>query len=236
LFSSLTESIHAQVVGLDTSRSVWQFLNSAFAFESQARIMQLRLSLHSLKKGADAMATYLLKAKSIDELALASKPVSDDDMVLYILGGLSSEYTAFVTSVTTRDSPISVVDLHGLLLNEEIRCQSSAFDLINANANMALTQRPFDNRKQQQHHSRGRGHGSNGRRGRGRYQYQQQHYGFQQQHNWSYYPRPRGPPSWNQYNHQGPYYNESYYPNQSTTQAQHQAHLANHYPAQHFSP
>ncbi|GAV62985.1 UBN2 domain-containing protein, partial [Cephalotus follicularis] len=140
IFSSLTESIHAQVVGLDTSRPVWQFLNSAFASQSQARIMKLCLSFHSLKKGADTMATYLLKAKSItDELALASKPVSGDDMVLYILGGLSSEYAAFVTLVTTHDSPISVVDLHGLLLNKEIRYQSSASDLINATANMALT-------------------------------------------------------------------------------------------------
>ncbi|GAV62079.1 UBN2_3 domain-containing protein [Cephalotus follicularis] len=202
LFSSLTESIYAQVVGLDTSRSVWKFLNSAFASQSQACIMQLRLSLHTLNKGADVMVTYLLKATSIaDELVLALKPASDDDMVLYILGGLSSEYAVFVTSVTTRDSPISVVDLHGLLLNEEIRYQSSASDLINATANMALTQRPFDNRnqqQQQQHHSRGRGRGSNGRRGRGRYQYQQQRYRFQQQHNESYYPRSRGPPSWNQ--------------------------------------
>ncbi|GAV77105.1 UBN2_3 domain-containing protein, partial [Cephalotus follicularis] len=123
LFSSLTESIHAQVIGLEISRSVWKFLNSAFASQSQACIMQLLLSLHSLKKGDDAMTTYLLKAKSIaDELTLASKPISDDDMVLYVLGGLSSEYAAFVTSVTTRDSPISVVDLQGMLLNEEIRC------------------------------------------------------------------------------------------------------------------
>ncbi|GAV70998.1 UBN2 domain-containing protein, partial [Cephalotus follicularis] len=197
-------------------------LNYAFASQSQARIMQLRLSFHSLKKGADAMATYLLKAKSIAyELASATKPFSDDDMILYILGGLSSEYTAFVTSVTTRDSLISVVDLHSLLLNDEIRCQSSASDLINVIANMALTQRPSDNQnqqQQQQHHSRGCGRGSNGRRGRGRYQYQQQCYGFQPQQNESYYPRPREPPSWNQYNHQGPYYSESYYPNQSNTQ------------------
>ncbi|GAV84468.1 UBN2 domain-containing protein/UBN2_3 domain-containing protein [Cephalotus follicularis] len=100
LLSSLTESVHAQIV---------------------ARIMHLRLSLHSLKKGADSMSSYLLKAKSIsDELSLASKLVSDDDMVLCIFGGLSSEYASFVTSITTRVILISVADLHGLLLNKEI--------------------------------------------------------------------------------------------------------------------
>ncbi|GAV91717.1 UBN2 domain-containing protein, partial [Cephalotus follicularis] len=144
---------------------VWQFLNSAFASQSQARIMQLRISLHSLKKGSDSMTTYLLKAKSIaNELALASKPVSEDDMVLYILGGLSSKYAAFAISITSRAAPISVADLHGLLLNEETR-QISATDLANATANLALTQRPSNNRNQNQ--NRGRGRGFNGRRGRG---------------------------------------------------------------------
>ncbi|GAV62141.1 UBN2_3 domain-containing protein [Cephalotus follicularis] len=158
LFSSLTESVHAQVVGLDASRSVWQFLTSALASQFQARVMQLRLSLHSLKKGSDSRATYLLKAKSIaDELALASKPVSEDDLVLYILGGLSFEYAAFVTWITTSDAPISVADLHGLLLNEEIRCQTATADLINATANLALTPRPTDNRNQNPNRGRGRG-------------------------------------------------------------------------------
>ncbi|GAV86207.1 UBN2_3 domain-containing protein, partial [Cephalotus follicularis] len=84
LLSSLTVSVHAQVVGLYTSRSVWQFLTSAFASQSQARIMQLHLSLHSLKKGSNSMATYLLKAKSIaDELVMDSKPISEDDLVFY---------------------------------------------------------------------------------------------------------------------------------------------------------
>ncbi|GAV67264.1 UBN2 domain-containing protein, partial [Cephalotus follicularis] len=106
-----------------------------------SRIMQLRLSLHSPKKGSDSMAAYLLKEKSIsDELALTSWPVSNEDMVLYILGGLSSEYSTLVTSVTTRGLSISVVDLHGLLLNEEIRCQSSISNLATATANMTSTQ------------------------------------------------------------------------------------------------
>ncbi|GAV81121.1 UBN2_3 domain-containing protein, partial [Cephalotus follicularis] len=169
LLSSLTESVHAQVVGLESSHAVWQYLSSAFSSQSQVRIMQLRLSLHSLKKGADSMSSYLLKANSISgELFLASKPVSDDDMVLYILGGLSSEYASLVTSITTRVAPISVADLHGFLLNEEIRIQSSVTtDLVSATANMALTNRPSDNMNRTQdsrNYNRGRGRGFSGRR------------------------------------------------------------------------
>ncbi|GAV68092.1 hypothetical protein CFOL_v3_11595 [Cephalotus follicularis] len=81
--------------------------------------MQLRLSLHSLKKGVDSMATNLLKAKFIfDEL----KPISDDDLVHYIMCGLTSEYIVFVASSTTGDSLIKTPDLHGLLHNEEMKC------------------------------------------------------------------------------------------------------------------
>lgn len=88
--------------------------------------MQLRLQLHQLKKGGDSMSEYLLKAKSIaDQLAIASKPLDDDDLILYILGGLGPNYGPFVTSIIARDAHIRLSDLHGLLLSEEIRVNDS---------------------------------------------------------------------------------------------------------------
>ncbi|GAV73677.1 UBN2 domain-containing protein [Cephalotus follicularis] len=215
LLSSLTESVHAQVVGLDTLLAVWQYLTSAFASQSQARITQLCLSLHSLKKGADPMATYLLKAKSIsDKLALACRPISDEDMILYILGGLSSEYSAFVISVTTRNTPLSVADLHGLLLNKEIHCQNSMSDLINATANMAPNSRTSDNRNQQ----RGRSRGYGGSRGRGRQSYSSSQYQHQSDHNYSNQHSGqnanRGPSFCNQCHHSSTPFNEAYHMNQ----------------------
>ncbi|GAV59707.1 UBN2_3 domain-containing protein, partial [Cephalotus follicularis] len=120
ILSSLTESVHAQVVGLTTSRAVWSALTVAFASPSQARVMQLRLDLHNVSKGADSVVVYLQKVKSIsDALALASTPISDEDLIIYILGGLGDEYRAFVTSISTRGTSITLVDLHGLLLTEE---------------------------------------------------------------------------------------------------------------------
>ncbi|GAV73897.1 UBN2_3 domain-containing protein [Cephalotus follicularis] len=244
LLSSLTESVHAQVVGLESSHAVWQYLSSAFSSQSQTRIMQLRLSLHSLKKGADSMSSYLLKARSIsDELSLASKPVYDDEMVLYILGGLSSEYASLVTFITTRVTPISIADLHGLLLNEEIRIQSSVTTyLAYATANMALTNRPFDNMnctQDNRNYNRGRGRGFSGRRGHHRgcapfvpnqYQYQYQYPPHFNNGNRAssqpFYPRFGS-------TYTGPTYNDPY--NQFATQsqaqyvAQPQAHIASQY-------
>lgn len=63
------------------------------------------------------MSNYLLKAKLFaDQLAMAIKPVVDDGLILYILGGLGLDYGPFVTSITTRDAPTRLLDFHGLLL------------------------------------------------------------------------------------------------------------------------
>ncbi|KAJ8639207.1 hypothetical protein MRB53_015901, partial [Persea americana] len=147
ILSSLTEGVHAQVVGLSTSYEVWHHLATTYASTSKARIMQLRLQLHQLKKGADTMSEFLLKAKSIaDQLAMALKPIDDDDLVLYILGGLGSEYGPFVTSITTRETHIRLSDLHGLLLSEEIRVNGSQNDLQNITANVAAKSSSSSNR------------------------------------------------------------------------------------------
>lgn len=88
--------------------------------------MQLHFQLQTLKKGSLSMSNYRQKSKSIaDNLSMVGQSVSDADLTLYILGGLSSEYESFVTSITTRPEPISLDDLYGFLLNQEIRLELS---------------------------------------------------------------------------------------------------------------
>lgn len=94
IISFLTEGVHAQVVGLFTSQEVWTHLAATYARHSKAQIMQLRLQLYQMKKGSDKMPDYLLKEKIIaDQLAMASKPIDDDELIHddelipYILGG-----------------------------------------------------------------------------------------------------------------------------------------------------
>ncbi|GAV75006.1 UBN2 domain-containing protein [Cephalotus follicularis] len=126
---SIDASLHLNVPSSSTT---------AFASPSQARVLQLHLDLHNVSKGADSMANYLQKVKSIsDALALASTPVSDEDLIIYILCGLGDEYRAFVTSISTRGTSITLADLHGLLLTEEIRAQSALMHLSNASTHTA---------------------------------------------------------------------------------------------------
>ncbi|RWR81869.1 Reverse transcriptase, RNA-dependent DNA polymerase [Cinnamomum micranthum f. kanehirae] len=56
----------------------------------------------------------LAQKKSIaDNLVAVAQPVSDSDLVSSLLSGLSSEYEAFITSMTTRIEPISLDELIG---------------------------------------------------------------------------------------------------------------------------
>ncbi|KAF6173286.1 hypothetical protein GIB67_026981 [Kingdonia uniflora] len=63
LLSSLSESVLAQVVGLDSSRVVWSSLDKQFASKSRARKMQIRRELQTIRKGSKTMSQYFLHAK-----------------------------------------------------------------------------------------------------------------------------------------------------------------------------
>ena len=56
-----------------------------------------------------------------DNLALAGKPVDDDDLITLILNNVGPAYEGTVNSVQARDNPISLDDLIGLLLSAETR-------------------------------------------------------------------------------------------------------------------
>ena len=61
--------------------------------------------------------------KLVDTLAAIAKPLDEDDITSFLLGGLNSEYDSFVTSVTTRVDPISIDDLYSHLLAHEARLE-----------------------------------------------------------------------------------------------------------------
>ncbi|XP_078160144.1 uncharacterized protein LOC144555621 [Carex rostrata] len=55
----------------------------------------------------------------VDQLEAAGEPVSEADLVRYILNGLGAEFNSFVVTITTREKSISISDLHAFLLTHE---------------------------------------------------------------------------------------------------------------------
>jgi hypothetical protein len=72
-----------------TAVAVWEELNSMFSSQSRARTIQLRTRLATTRKGDQSDAVYYNKMKGFtDEMAVAGKPLEDDDFVSYVLAEL----------------------------------------------------------------------------------------------------------------------------------------------------
>ena len=78
------------------------------------------------------------KAKALfDELVAAGRPISLEDINLYVFRGLRGEFKDLVTSLITKAEPLSYVDLHNHLLTHEfllpymlLYCPYPAFHLL----------------------------------------------------------------------------------------------------------
>lgn len=123
--ATLTTPVFSLVLDLSTSREVWLSLEKRFTTLSRSHIHQLKDRLATVDKGTKSMEEYLKQIKEItDQLAVASCPIHDEDLVFHILHGLPSAYDAFKTSIRTRSAPITVDELTSLLCSESIHIDS----------------------------------------------------------------------------------------------------------------
>lgn len=96
LNSTFSENVLPYVVGLHTSKAVWDALEERYASLSRSHIIRLKKQLQTTKKGTSSMQDYLQRIKHLaDKLAACAAPVSEDDLILHILDGLPSEYHPF---------------------------------------------------------------------------------------------------------------------------------------------
>ncbi|KAK6116197.1 hypothetical protein DH2020_050053 [Rehmannia glutinosa] len=126
ILSSLSERILVSIVGLESSKTVWEALDISFASQNGAKIMQYKLQLQTLKKGTLSMRDYLNKIKSVcDLLASAGHGIDEPDQVLHALSGLGPEYNPIIVSITSRVERCSLREAHAILLSYENRLEVS---------------------------------------------------------------------------------------------------------------
>jgi hypothetical protein len=76
----------------------------------------------TLKRHNLSTADYFNRVTGItDNLVAAGEPLREDEIVTYLLTGLSEEYDSLVTSVMTRAEPMSLSDVYTNLLSFEAR-------------------------------------------------------------------------------------------------------------------
>lgn len=178
--SSLSESAMTLVVGLKSAKDVWKALQTSFASQSRAKIMQYRMYLQSLKKESMPMRDYLSKIKNcVDFLNAAGCKVTEEDHILYILTGLGPDYNPLVVTISSKTEAWTVQDTCALLHSFETRLESTmsgagSLEGSQPSLNLAHTSsqrdKPHFQQSQQHHPGRsdgGRGGFRGGRRGRG---------------------------------------------------------------------
>ena len=138
------------VVNCRSAHEIWTTLGTLFHTRSKARILQIKGLLQSTKKGNLSIDEYLLKMKRFaDTLLEAGDPVSDENLCLYILGGLGSEYESVVVALTNRSEQLTLQDLQFSLQTHEMRIQSLASSTIDSvQANLANLNMQNNNRGQ----------------------------------------------------------------------------------------
>ncbi|KAF3784713.1 hypothetical protein EJ110_NYTH21493 [Nymphaea thermarum] len=118
---SRSDTMNLPFSGLDSSYKAWTTIKRIYAIQSRAKVQQLKSAQQNLKKRTESITTYFHKAKGIaHQLAMASKPVDEEDLVTNIISSLSiEEYGTLKISLRTRVDPINLEELYSLLLIQE---------------------------------------------------------------------------------------------------------------------
>ncbi|KAK1387539.1 hypothetical protein POM88_015717 [Heracleum sosnowskyi] len=78
------------------------------------------IELHELNQKDLPVTTFLQRAKTIsDSLPAAGRPISADDLNIYVYKGLRSEFKDIITTLSSRPEAVSFEELHSLLLSHE---------------------------------------------------------------------------------------------------------------------
>uniref|UniRef100_A0A803PQB9 Reverse transcriptase Ty1/copia-type domain-containing protein n=1 Tax=Cannabis sativa TaxID=3483 RepID=A0A803PQB9_CANSA len=101
----MMESIATEVMGCESSSSLWQALETLFGAHSCVKMDEYRTKIQTARKGAMSMADYLRQKRQwADVLALAGDPYLEKQLVSNILSGLDIEYLPIVLQVEARVS------------------------------------------------------------------------------------------------------------------------------------
>jgi gag-polypeptide of LTR copia-type len=187
MLSSISPFILSQVVRCETSLALWETINQLHSSQSMAKVLDLKLQLQTSKKGGSTCSQYLVQIQSLaDRLRSVDHEISDQELILFIMQGLGSEFESFVTSLTTRYEFPSMIEFSSLLLAHEARLLNNLRSSSTSSVNLTTQTDKTDSKQSdtsvyyanspkqfssQPNYNKGRGNSSRGRghqRGRSR--------------------------------------------------------------------
>jgi hypothetical protein len=169
LFSTLSPTVLAMVVGKSTSQEVWNTLEERFISTTRANVLNLKLELQSFKKGGnESISVYLQRIKTVrDKLSAVGVQSDPEELLHVILKGLPKEYAPFASTIRTKDGTLPLEKLSVLLQTEEQSLHEASDPLSNSALAMFVSNnKPSTSFNNNQSFNRGRGR-NNYSRGRG---------------------------------------------------------------------
>jgi hypothetical protein len=122
LLTSVSRDVLVQIAALPSTREAWTHIETSFAPQSHAWVINTRMALTTTQKGTSTVAGYMSKMKSLaDDMASAGKKLDDEELCSYILAGLDFEYNSLVSSIAARVEPITLGELYSQMLALETR-------------------------------------------------------------------------------------------------------------------
>ncbi|KAA8537041.1 hypothetical protein F0562_029519 [Nyssa sinensis] len=122
IVASVSEGVLPQLVAAPMASAAWNTLVSAYASGSKAHIRELRAQVHHLHRDTASIETYVVRAKDIaNRLAALQHPVSDEELIEFVVAGLGPAYKLFTRMLECRTDDFDFDDLYGMLLTEERR-------------------------------------------------------------------------------------------------------------------
>ncbi|XP_019153491.1 PREDICTED: uncharacterized protein LOC109149963 [Ipomoea nil] len=120
VISSFSDEVMHHALGRHTAKEVWDSVTTTLASTTRARSLSLLGQFQNLRQGSSSPADYLGKAQTIVEaLALAGRPLSPDEQLLYVLRGLRPEFRAMASLITVSGNPITLSQLADHLQAQE---------------------------------------------------------------------------------------------------------------------
>ena len=108
-----------------SSSEVWFTLARLNATQSKARSLQLKFLLQTTKKRNQSIEDYILKMKNLaDNHNQSGQTISDEELILYILGGVGPEYESVVVNLTSRQDDLNLQEVQFMLQSQEMRIES----------------------------------------------------------------------------------------------------------------
>nr|GMD54313.1 uncharacterized protein LOC109168224 [Ipomoea batatas] len=103
LLESYWETIQPLISSTETASEAWSWLSTSYASDSKKCIIYLKFKLINNTKGIRTTAEYLSDMRKIsDALAAAKSPVSENDLIAYVLSQLEDDYRSIVPAIQSQ--------------------------------------------------------------------------------------------------------------------------------------